>query len=228
MLLLFVSMPSLAADVMARAEAAKKAAAKRGPIPVPEEPKPDEQCFVPAHLEGAQCAEGFKLCVEGFAHGMCDGYGSSTSNITVAYDGEPEVTDGVLGEPTGMPFLHEAGDSVEVGVSMACSINTFGVGVVGRVGETPEERAAAVAKAEAEAAEWARKEYEKCAARETRRINKERRWQRCQLLSVDACRREAFLSCKGNTGERGLVRASWSRPQDKPANATMKLQVLAK
>lgn len=228
-LVLFVSMPSLAADVWARAEAAKLASARRGPVPVPEEPKGDEACFVPAHLEGAQCAAGFKLCRDEVGRGMCDGYSVSTVTLRVQYDGEPEATSlGVDGARPGMPYAHEAGDDLELGVSMACAMNDFGYGVLSRPGETAEERAAAVERAKAAAIEQHRREYEKCAAREAKRVNAARRWQRCELLSVDACRREAFLSCKGNTGQRGLVRASWGRPKDKPASETMKVQVLAK
>jgi hypothetical protein len=127
-----------------------------------------------------------------------------------------------------MPYLHEAGFSEELEVDSACRGAAFGFGVVSRPGATPEEQAAERARAEADAKKVALAEQERCAKEVHARIAKERRWQRCEVLAVDACRHEAFLQCTGNELQRGLIRASWQRPKDGPASETLKVQVLAK
>ncbi len=211
-------------DAPARGEAARALAAKQGAIPVPVDEA--ARCFVPQRMTGERCAAGFRLCREAASQGSCSGYEEETVTLRVEYEGEPEPTSlGPNGARPGMPVSVEAGYSLEF-EAMQCQTSTFGFGVVSRPGATPEERAADQARAHASAKQQHDKVVAQCVAEARVRLAKTRRWQRCTLLSVDACRREAFLDCRGNTGQRGLVRAWWSRPADVPASQTMKVHVL--
>lgn len=226
LLLTVFSVSAFADDVLVRAEAAKVTARKRGPIPVPDEAS-NERCFVPKFLEGAKCAEGFKLCRDGEGVGSCDGYGRMTVTLRPEFDGEPEPTGfGVNGARPGLPYSHEEGPSSEVEAAMECSSMGAGYGVISRVGETPEEAAARREAAHRQFVDSEQKRIARCEAEVKKRVARERKWQRCELLTVDACRGEAFLQCTGNTKERGLLRASWTRPKDRPASETLKVQVL--
>lgn len=205
------------------AQDALSKAKKRGPIPVPAA-ESGRECFVPKFLEGEKCAEGFQLCVETEGVGSCSGYGRTTKTLHVEYADEPTGT-----KPSvGMPYSHEAGYDEEVELSMTCRASQIGFGVALPSGLSDEARAAEKARLEAKAEKAAALEVARCEKEARARLARERKWQRCELLSVDACRREAFLQCKGNTDKRGLIRASWSQPKDKPASETVKLQVLSR
>ncbi len=223
LLLCLLALPAWGQTALERGRAARKAFAKN-PVPVPKE---ELNCFVPARMTGAACAAGFQLCFEGFAQGSCDGYGSEELKLRPEYEGEPEPTGlGPNGVRPGLPFRIEAGYAVDFVASMACDNVIMGYGVPTIAGQTPEQRAEAEKKAREEFQKMSRIEREKCVAKEKAKVDKDRVWQRCALLSVDACRREAFLECKGNTGARGLVRAAWGKPGDKPASETLKIEVL--
>lgn len=222
-----LSLPAFADDVASRAEAAKQAAGKRGAIPVVEA-EAGRGCFVPKFLDGEKCAEGLRLCVEWEGQGSCDGYSRTTTTLRVEYENEPPPrVYGAFGARPGMPYAYEAGYSVELEIAMSCDVGS-GVAVVTRAGLTPEAQAAEEARAKAEAKKRQEEARARCEKAARARVEKDREWQRCELLAVDACRREAFLRCRGNALQRGLVRASWSRPKDAPASETLKVQVLPK
>lgn len=222
-LLCVLAWPAWAQNALERGRAARKAFSKN-PISVPGE---EVDCFVPERLTGASCAKGFQLCFDGASQGSCDGYGRETVTLRPEYENEPAPTGvGMNGERPGMPLRIEAGYSLDLVTSMACDSLASGSSVQTFPGQTPEQRAAAEKKAREEHEKFMASEREKCRAREKAKLDKDRVWQRCVLLTIDACRREAFLECKGNTGQRGLVRASWALPRDTPASDTLKLEVL--
>ncbi|MGV3620376.1 MAG: hypothetical protein ACO1OB_06150 [Archangium sp.] len=229
LLLAVFSVTAFGQDVNTRGKAAQAAAKKRGPIPVPDDDA-TEQCFVPKFLEGETCAEGFKLCKSGLGHASCTGYGSSTTTLQPVFEGEPSppITDVETGEVAGIPYFHEAGSSVDVEVDTECSLMGSGFGVIRGAGESDQTYAARREQAQKEFEAGEKVRFAKCKADVQKRIEKERSWQRCELLSVDACRGEAFLQCTGNVDERGLVRAWWTRSKNKPASETLKVQVLRK
>lgn len=213
--------------VLTRAKAARAEAAKRGAIVVP---AAVNGCLAPAQLKGARCAEGLQLCREEFGEGSCDGYSTTKVSLHVAYEGEPAPRSiGVNGERPGIPLSLEAGHSLELaGIGCPDPVPvTSGVGSAPGVSEA--ERAAAVERArraDEEANRKSKAQTERCVTAQRAALEKERRWYRCSLLSVDACSREAFLDCVGNTGPRGLVRARWSHPKDASAAETIKLEPL--
>lgn len=223
------SLAARADDPLTRGQQARALAKKRGVIPVPE-----QDCFVPQQLTGQSCAEGLRLCVHTAASASCDGYASERRVLFVEYADEAPQ----LGQPAssvselpGLPLFFEAGADPELESDNACQW-TLGVALtsVGVSGDATDEEKARAAAEQQRLRERAQREDERrreaCRAEARARVEKERRWHRCELLSVDACRREAFLSCKGNSGVRGLVRATWSRPRDGFALDTVKLQRL--
>jgi hypothetical protein len=223
LLLGVLALPAWGQNALERGRAARKAFAKN-PIPIPKE---ERDCFVPERMSGASCAAGFQLCFEGIAQASCDGYGRETLTLRPEYEGEHAPNGfGVNGARPGMPLRFEAGYEPDFVASMACDMVSLGYGVLTTPGQTPEQRERAEKRAREEAEKLQAIEHEKCMTREKAKVDKDRLWQRCVLLSVDACRREAFLECKGNTQQRGLVRASWSQPKDKPASETLKIEVL--
>ena len=215
-------------DVLQRARAARDDAAKRGPLRVPDD---EAGCFKPKGLTGAACAKGFRLCRETIRQGSCDGYGREDSTLRPEYEGEPAPTSiGVNGFRPGLPFFHEEGPDLEMLIAVSCGLGaTLSVSAPVPAGETPAEarqrEAAAQRQRDAEATR-VKQERARCEAAQRAQFAKERKWQRCELLSLDACAAEAFLSCRGNHGQRGLVRATWSRSSRKPASDTLKLEVL--
>lgn len=218
----------VAALVLSADDALSRGAAARSLTPIPVPVDEANRCFVPQRMSGQRCAEGFRLCRDVMGHGSCDGYGQETVTLRVEYEGEPEPTSsGPNGLRPGMPLSFEAGYSLEL-ESMSCHASMRVYGVMMRPGATLEERAVAEERARLAAKKENDEVVAKCVEEARVRLAKNRRWQRCTLLSVDACRREAFLDCKGNSGERGLVRASWSRPGDAPASETMKIKVLSR
>lgn len=221
LLLTVLSVSAFADDVLERGKAAQVTAKKRGAIPVPDD-ESTERCFVPKFLDGAACAEGFRLCVDGASQGSCSGYGFSTRTLRPEFDGEPSSTGSLI----GIPYSHDEGPSAEVEASMECSGVGAGFAVMKVAGESPEQTAARRAAAQKEFEDSEQKRIAKCEADVKKRVEKQRKWQTCELLSVDACRGEAFLQCKGNAKERGLIRASWTRPKDKPASETLKIRAL--
>lgn len=208
---------------MERGRAARKAFVKN-PVPVPRE---EINCFVPQRMTGASCSAGFRLCFDGAGEGSCDGYGRKTVTLRPEYENEaPPTGMGTNGERPGMPLIFEAGYDPGFAASMACDNIAIGYGVTTFKGQTPEQRAEAEKKAREEFQKTMAIEREKCVAAERAKVDKDRQWQRCVLLSVDACRREAFLDCKGNSKQRGLVRASWGQPKARPPSETLKIEVL--
>jgi hypothetical protein len=135
-----------------------------------------------------------------------------------------------IGNPGGLPFFEEAGPDLSFERSLCAG--SGGPGVTLRAPDAGDAEAAsidALNKKNAEAAARAQeKERAACLRRVEAQAKKARKWQRCELLSLDACRREAFLECRGNVGPRGLLRATWSRPKDRPAGETLTVRAVPK
>lgn len=217
--------------VLERAQAAQAQAKARGPLRVPTGEGAPE-CFVPKHLDGAACAKGLQLCRVAMSSGSCDGWGHETVSLLVRYEGEPAATMlGVNGDQGGMPFFEEAGPDLEY-ERLQCGAQGFGVGKLAAPANATEEQRAAIEALNQKAVEDAERAMEKeratCVRQAEAEVKRQRKWQRCELLSVDACRREAFLACRGNVGQRGLLRATWSRPKDRPANETLTVRAVPK
>lgn len=217
--------------VLERAQAAQAQAKARGPLRVPTGEGAPE-CFVPKHLDGAACAKGLQLCRAAMSSGSCDGWSNETISLLVRYEGEPDATQlGVNGDQGGMPFFEEAGPDLEF-ERMQCGAVAIGGGRLGVRADASEEQKAAIEALNRKNAEAAERENEQakaaCLRRADAEVKRQRKWQRCELLSVDACRREAFLQCRGNVGQRGLLRATWSRPKDRPANETLTVRAVPK
>lgn len=224
---------SLADDeVLARAQAAQAQAKARGPLRVPTGENAPE-CFVPKNLDGASCAKGLRLCRVAMGTGSCDGWSSDSVALVVEYEGEPAATQlGVNGDRGGMPFFEEAGPDLEYERLQCGAVAMGGGGRLGVRADASDEQKAAVEALNRKNAEAVERENEKakaaCLRRAEAEAKRQRKWQRCELLSLDACRREAFLECRGNVGQRGLLRATWSRPKDRPANETLTVRAVAK
>lgn len=185
-------------DAAARAKAAARWAQANGAVRLPKldyrEGK-EPRCFKVKAPTPAQCSRSVWLCPQVTGHGSCSG--SSTTEWSASFvESTDSPTEREIGEAfpaDGKPALlsYESGDDL----TFQCE-SRGGLSFSGDISGAERAR---------KRAEWEREreaERLRCEKRMEAQLQRARTVIKCELLTVNPCRREAFVRCSGRNVDR--------------------------